>query len=234
MDARERSVEVRRHTSYLPGELRLPERVTARGFLSHLGRLRGGVPEKEIDRLSERIGLEPERHIGDLSKGNKQKVGIVAAWMHDPDLLILDEPTSGLDPLRQHDVQEMMRERAAAGRTVFLSSHELDQVEHVADRVGIIRDGRMVAVEAVSDLKERRVRQVEIRFIGEVPTDELRRLPGVTDVVAKGDRVRVRVEGSMDPLIKALANHQVQTLTSEEPELEDIFLSYYDGRGGER
>ena len=153
---------MRKRTSYLPGELKLPARITARAFLSYLGRLRGGSDEGEIDQLAERIGLELDRNVDDLSKGNKEKVGVVAAFMHDPELLILDEPTSGLDPLRQQDVQELIRERASTGRTVFLSSHALDQVEHVAHRVGIIREGRLIAVEEIATLKERALRRVEV------------------------------------------------------------------------
>ena len=164
LDTRRDSLEVRRRTGYLPGELKLPPRASARGFLSFLARQRGGVEPRMVAALAERLGLDLERPIEDLSKGNKQKVGLVAAFMHDPELLILDEPTSGLDPLRQQDVLELMRERAAAGRTVFLSSHELDQVEHAAGRVGIVREGRLIAVEAISDLKLRALRRVEVRL----------------------------------------------------------------------
>ena len=169
LDTRRQSLEVRRLTGYLPGELKLPARTSAIGFLSYLGRLRGGVDRRAIAELADRLDLHLERRIGDLSKGNKQKVGVVAAFMHDPELLILDEPTSGLDPLRQQDVLELVRERAAAGRTVFLSSHELDQVEHVAERVGIVRDGRLVAVEAIATLKRRALRRVEVRLAGRSP-----------------------------------------------------------------
>lgn len=148
--------------------------------------------------------------------------------MHDPELLILDEPTSGLDPLRQQDVLELVRERAAAGRTAFLSSHELDQVEHVAERVGIVRDGRLVAVEAIATLKQRAVRRVEVRLATPVPgAERLRNVPGVRDVWLGDGVVRLEVEGSMEALVKELARLPVQTLTSEAPELDDIFLSYY-------
>ena len=188
LDAREQSLEVRRRTGYLPGELKLPPRLTARECLEYLARLRGGVERARIERLADRLGLALERPIDDLSKGNKEKVGVVAAFMHDPELLILDEPTSGLDPLRQEDVQELIRERAAPGGTVFLSSHALDQVEHVAGRVGIVRDGRLVAVEEISALKRRALRHVEVRFAGPVPGDALAGVPGVRDVVSENGR----------------------------------------------
>jgi ABC-2 type transport system ATP-binding protein len=228
LDTRSRSLEVRRLTGYLPGELKLPDRSTAIDYLAHLGRLRGGVGGSAIGELAERLGLELERRIGELSKGNKQKAGLVAAFMHDPELLILDEPTSGLDPLRQQDVLELIRERAAAGRTVFLSSHELDQVEHVAARVGIVRDGRLVAVEAIATLKQRGIRRVEVRLAALAPeAKRLRDVAGVRNVSFGDGVVRLDVEGSMDALVKELARLPVQTLTSEAPELDEVFLSYY-------
>jgi ABC-2 type transport system ATP-binding protein len=148
--------------------------------------------------------------------------------MHDPLLLILDEPTSGLDPLRQQDILDLVRECAADGRTVFLSSHELDQVEHVADRVAIVRDGRLVTVETIAGLKERAVRRVEVRLGGPAEGwEELSRLPGVRNASLDDGVLRLTVEGAMDAVVKELARLPVQTLTSEPPELEEIFLSYY-------
>jgi ABC-2 type transport system ATP-binding protein len=228
LDTRRASLAVRRLTGYLPGELKLPSRSSALGFLSYLGALRGGVGRQAIPELAERLQLELGRRIGDLSKGNKQKIGVVAAFMHDPELLILDEPTSGLDPLRQHDVLELVRERAAAGRTIFFSSHELDQVEHVAERVGIVRGGRLVAVESIATLRQRALRRVEVRLATAVDGLEfLRGVPGVRDVSWGDGVVRLDVEGAMDPLVKELARFPVQTLTSEAPELDEIFRSYY-------
>jgi ABC-2 type transport system ATP-binding protein len=227
-DVTAESVEARRLTGYLPGELRPPAQSTAVGFLAYLGRLRGGVEWRVIEELAERLDLDLGRRIGDLSKGNKQKVGVVAAFMHDPAVLILDEPTTGLDPIRQEDVLDLVRERAAAGRTVFLSSHELDQVEHVAGRVGIVRDGRLVAVESIAELKERAIRKVEVRLAGAADgIERLREVPGVESFARDGDVVRLEVHGSMDALVKELAKVPVQTLTSEPPELDEIFLSYY-------
>ncbi|HXG76740.1 MAG TPA: ABC transporter ATP-binding protein [Gaiellaceae bacterium] len=232
LDTRRQSLEARRLTGYLPGELKLPERSAVLDFLAFLGALRGGVERKAIAELAERLGLPLERRIGDLSRGNKQKVGVVAAFMHDPEVLILDEPTSGLDPLRQHDVLELIRERAAAGRTVFFSSHELDQVEHVAGRVGIVRAGRLVAVEAISTLRERALRRVEVRLAAPADVSALRAVPGVRGLTSRDGVVRLDVEGSMDALVKELARLPVQTLTSEAPELEDVFRSYYGGDDG--
>jgi ABC-2 type transport system ATP-binding protein len=228
LDTRWESREVRRQTGYLPGELKLPTRSTALGFLSYLGALRGRVERQAILELADRLQLELGRRIGDLSKGNKQKVGVVAAFMHDPELLILDEPTSGLDPLRQHEVLELVRERAAAGRTIFFSSHELDQVEHVVERVGIVRGGRLVAVESIATLRQRALRRVEVRLATAAGgLERLRTVPGVRDVSWDDGVVRLDVEGAMDALVKELARLRVQTLTSEAPELDEIFRSYY-------
>jgi len=233
LDAQRESLEVRSRTAYLPGDLKLPERPTGRQFLSYLARIRGARVLGGLERLSERIGLDLERPIGELSKGNRQKVGVAAAFMHDVELLILDEPTSGLDPLRQQDVLDLIRERAVAGCTVFLSSHELDQVEHVADRVGIIREGRLIAVEHISTMKRRALRRVEVRFDDGVPVEGLDRIEGVRDVTVSNGVMRLHVEGPMDDLIKALARYPVRTLTSEEPELDEIFLAYYGRSHGD-
>ena len=175
-------------------------------LLEHLSRLRGGAGDDAIEPLAERLGLDLDRPVHDLSKGNRQKIGVIAAFMHDPEVLILDEPASGLDPLRQHDIGRLIRERADAGRTVLLSSHALDQVEHVADRVGILRDGRMVAVESVEGLKDRAVRRIEIRL--DRPGPARAASPRSTESptsVSTAPLIRATVRGSMDPLIKALA-----------------------------
>ncbi len=227
LDARRDGLEVRRRSGYLPGELNLPPKHTGRRWLSYIARLREMPDAREADRLAERLGLDLERRIDELSKGNKEKIGVVAAFMHDPELLILDEPTSGLDPLRQRDVREMIRERAAAGRTVFLSSHELDQVEQVADRVAIIKDGRLIAVEEIAALQRRAVRRVEVRLAQGSAIEGLDRVEGVTHVETGEGVVRLRVEGRMDALVKELARHPVETLTSETPDLDEIFLGYY-------
>lgn len=228
LDVGSRGIEVRRRCGYLPGELRLPARPTARQFLGHFSRLRVGVAAGRPEALAERLGLDLDRRIGELSKGNRQKVGLVAAFMSDPELLILDEPTSGLDPIRQQQVKELIREHADGGGSVLLSSHALDEVEHVADRVGMVRDGRLVAQEDVSDLLAQAVRHVEVIFDGPPPSS-LGRIEGV-EVVRTGDSsVSVRVTGAMDGLVKALARSTVLTVNSAPPELEEVFLSFYGG-----
>ena len=229
-DVRSRSVEARARCGYLPGDLALPARTTPRHFLAHMMRLRGCDAATEARQLAERLGLELDRRIGDLSKGNRQKAGIVAALMHRPELLVLDEPTSGLDPLRQRDVQVLVREHAEAGGTVFLSSHALDQVEHVATRVGIVNDARLVAVEEIAALKRRARRRVEVHLAEPVRPDGLANVQGVRDLQIRDGVWRFEVEGRMAPVIEALSHYPVDTLTSEEPELDEIFLEYYGER----
>jgi ABC-2 type transport system ATP-binding protein len=162
-----------------------------------------------------------------LSKGNKQKVGLVQAFMHEPELLVLDEPTSGLDPLMQQEFLELVRETRGAGQTVFMSSHVLAEVQQAADLVGIVRNGRLVAVERVESLGKRAVRRVEVHFEAPVPATEFTNLPGVRDVESVGPILRATVDGRLDPLVKAIARYPVVDLISTEPDLEETFLSYY-------
>ena len=232
-DTRGDSLEVRRRVGYLPGDLRLPGKRTPRQLLEHVCRLRGGTGGGEVEGLSERLGLELDRPLEEMSKGNRQKVGVVAALMHDPEVLILDEPASGLDPLRQHDIGLLVRERADRGRTIFLSSHALDQVEHVADRVGIVREGALVAVETVADLKRHAPRRVRVRLAEPANTSSLAAIAGVEDVVVRDGMIELKASGPMGPLIRELARLPVQTLDSEEPELDELFLGYYGGTDGD-
>ena len=233
LDSRRDSVEIRRRLGYLPGELRLYERLTPLELFELFGRLRGRFDRAAVVRLAERFELELGRPIRSLSRGNKQKVGLVQAFAPAPELLVLDEPTSGLDPLVQQTFHALVRETVADGRTVFLSSHVLSEVEHVADRVGIIREGRIVAVEEVHALRGRALRELEVRFAEPVGHAVLARVPGVRDVQLEGPVARVLVEGSPDALIKELARQEVIDLRSHEPDLEDVFLSYYSAdRGG--
>ncbi len=224
-------VALRRRIGYLPGELALPADLTVQQALTWYGHLRGGVDAGRVDALCARFDLDRTRRTRALSTGNRQKVGLVQAFMGDPELLILDEPTRGLDPLIQQEFNELVRETRAAGRTVFLSSHILAEVEAVADRVAIIRGGHLIAVDTIEDLKARTPRRVEIRFAAEVPTEPFERLEGVQSVEGYGDLVRLLVDGPMDALVKAVAEHEVVTLASYEPDLEQLFLAYYAEEG---
>ena len=228
LDAQRDAVAVRRRVGYLPGELALYEKLTPRELFTYFGGLRGGVDARTVATLAERFELELDRPIASLSRGTKQKVGLVQAFLHRPELLVLDEPTSGLDPLMQREFNELLRETAADGRTVFLSSHVLSEVQQIADRVAIIREGRLVAVEEVAALHRRAVREVEVRFGAPVPEGALREVEGVRDLSVDGTEARLVVEGSLDGLVKALARFEVVDLYSHEPDLEDVFLAFYE------
>lgn len=227
LDPRADGVAVRRRVGYLPGELALNGRERAADLLRFLAAARGGVAWRRVTDLADRLELDLSRRVRALSKGNKQKLGLVQAFMHDPELLILDEPTSGLDPLMQQEFLELVREARGAGQTVFMSSHVLAEVQQAADRVGIVRDGRLVAVERVESLGKRAVRRVEVHFDAPVPAAEFAGLPGVTGVEVAGPVLRCTVDGRLDPLVKAAARHTVVDLVSTEPDLEETFLSYY-------
>jgi ABC-2 type transport system ATP-binding protein len=226
-------VEVRRRTAYLPGDLALYDRLTVRQHLRWLARLAGGVEPDAIDELAERLSLDLTRPVRQLSKGNRQKVGLVQAFMLGSDLLVLDEPTAGLDPLMQHEFMQMAREQAAAGRTVFLSSHDLSEVQEIADRVGIIRDGKLVAVESVDQLRARAVRHVEVTFAGTPDLDALRELEGLANLAVTGSTATFRFDGDMDPLLGVLAREHVIDLTSANADLDEVFLTFYETGNGD-
>jgi len=228
-DTRSASIEVRRRVGYLPGDFIVDGRQTSREFLTYVGNLRGGVARSRIEALAERLELKLSTPIRQLSKGNRQKVGLVQAFMHEPELLILDEPTGGLDPLMQRTFQEMASEVKTEGRTIFMSSHVLSEVQRVADRVGIIRDGRLVTIEKIETLRERSVRRMEIVFGEPVAAGSFETIHEVRDVVVDGNVLRCVLAGSADALIKAAARHQVISLLAEEPDLEEVFFDYYRG-----
>src|SRR3990172_6900690 len=227
LDSSRASVEIHRRTGYIPGELRLYERMTAEDHLTYLAELRGGVDRQAFADLAERLDLDLSRKIGALSHGNRQKLGLVQALMPRPELAVLDEPTQGLDPLVQQEFYRLVEEIREEGKTEFLSFHILPEVERVCDRVGIIREGRLVTVEHVADLKARAVRKIEIRFAEPVPASAFADVAGLSDVRVHDSVVRCSVTGEMDALVKAAARFHVERLVAEEPRLEDIFLSYY-------
>ena len=182
MDSHEMSVEIRNHIGYVPGDLALYPNLTGRDTLTYFANLRGGVDWSYVDGLTERLEADLSKKVGDLSSGNRQKVGLIQAFMNRPKVLVMDEPSSGLDPLMQRAFQTLMREVAADGTTVFLSSHTLSEVQRVADRVGIIRRGKLIALEAVASLRSKAIRTVNLYFDGPVEASVLKPLPGVRDV----------------------------------------------------
>ncbi len=211
----------------MPGELSLYSELTGRQLLTYLGNLQGQVDAAYREKLIERLELDPTRRIKSLSRGNKQKVGLVAAFMIRPELLIFDEPTAGLDPFVQLEFEHLCEEAREEGRTVFISSHQLPEVEHLCDRVGIIREGRLLAVETISALKERALRRLEIDFVGPVGAEEFSGLPGVRDLVVNDGTLRCTVMGSVDALIKTAARFEIHNIRSIDTSLEEIFMAYY-------
>ncbi len=230
LDIRQSSVEIHRRVGYLNGELALYNDMTGEDLLKYLGNLRGGLDWKYVKELATRFECDLPRRIQGLSLGNKQKLGLLQAFMHKPELLILDEPTNGLDPLMQHQFYDLLSEIKKEGRTIFLSSHILPEVEKVCDRVGIIRQGRVVTVETIESLKSHSVRKLEIHFAGPVPKDKFISISGVRDIIVEDSILTCTVVGSLDALIKAAAQFEVVNIISREPTLEEIFMTYYEGK----
>jgi len=220
-------VAIHRRIGYLPGEFALYDRLTGGQHLEYFANLRGGVDPAYQAGLVERFDLDPSRKFKEYSKGNKQKVALVIALQHRPELLLLDEPTAGLDPLVQQTFFGVLREAVADGATVFLSSHILSEVEKTADRVGIIREGLLVKVGTVEDLRDLAHHQVELRFAGEVPAAAFAALPGVSEVIVEDHVLRLRVAGAITPVVQAAARYELLDFVSREPSLEETFLAQY-------
>ena len=233
LDCWQQSVEIKRLIGYLPGEPSLDPGLTGGQLLEYFGHLRGGVDQSYLKQLIKRLDLDPSRKFRQYSSGNKRKVALIQAFMHRPRLLILDEPTNGLDPLNQQEFGRMVKEVRDEGRTVFLSSHILTEVEQTCTRVGIIREGQLVRVGGVAELKDIKRHEITITFVDAVPAEPFKTLDGVAQVeaLADGHSLRLTMQGGADAVIKAAARYPVVTLTSHEPSLEDIFLRYYEGDG---
>jgi len=229
LDAVREAVEVKRKVGYLPGDV--PQFGSLRGseIVAYLGGMRGGLDRKRVRSIAERFDLDLSRRFREYSSGNKQKLAILLAFMHKPELLILDEPTSSLDPLNQQEFYSLLKEARDDGATVFLSSHVLSEVQRVCDRVGIIRDGRLVQLAQLDELRGIQVHRVELTFAGEddVPEPAIRAAEGVEDVKVAGRVVTCSVRGSIDPLLLAIRDARVVELVSTEPSLEEVFLSHF-------
>ena len=233
LDCWRQSIEVKRLIGYVPGEPSLDPNLTGGQLLEYFANLRGGVDQAYLKRLIERLDLDTSRKFRQYSTGNKRKVVLIQAFMHKPRVLILDEPTNGLDPLNQQVFDGIVMEARDEGRTVLLSSHVLSEVEKTCTRVGIIREGRLVRVGGVAELKDIKRYEITISFAHPVAVETFARLDGVTDVesLSGGSAVRLAMQGAADAVIKAAAQFPVVSLTSYEPSLEDVFLRFYERDG---
>jgi len=220
-------VAIHRRVGYLPGEFSLYDKLTGGQTIEYFANLRGGVDRNYQQDLISRLDVDPSRKFKEYSKGNKQKIGLVVALQHRPDLLILDEPTSGLDPLVQQTFYDLIRETKADGRTIFLSSHILGEVEKTCDRVAIIRDGRLAMVDRVEALRDLAHHQVELRFSGDVPAAAFAAIDGVSDMTTDDHVLRMRVSGSITPVVREAAKYELLDFVSREPSLEETFLAEY-------
>jgi ABC-2 type transport system ATP-binding protein len=228
MDPRRDGIALRRRLAYMPGELRLPERMTAAGLTAAIGRLRGGIDVRRRDELATRLDLDLDRRMRDLSSGNRRKVALLLAFLADAELLVLDEPTNGLDPLMQREFLHLVREARERGTTVFLSSHVLSEVQRAADRVAVLRQGKVIVLGGVEELRRGARQRVEAWFEGAPPADELARLTGLTDPHVEDHRFSAVLAGPIQPLLEVLARHPVVSLLVEEPDLEEALLDLFE------
>jgi len=233
LDSRRDSVAIRARLGNLPGDFGFGREASGLEALRLLARLRGVGGLGRAEALARRFHADLERPLGQLSRGNRQKVGLILATFHEPELLIFDEPTSGLDPLMQEEFLALVGEERQRGCTVFVSSHDLDEVQRICDRVGMVREGRLIAVERMVDLLGKARRKVSVRLAEPSSLDDLRALPGVSELAVADGRASFEVAGDLDPVLKALATHHVTDIEAVHPSLEQVFLGYYreEGKG---
>jgi ABC-2 type transport system ATP-binding protein len=227
LDCQRDAVEVKRLVGYIPGELPQFGGLRGKEIVAFMGGLRGGVDEKVVREICQRFDLNLGQRFREYSRGTKQKLAILLGFMHQPRLLILDEPTGGLDPLNQQEFYKMCHESKDHGATIFLSSHILSEVEHISDRVGIIRAGRLIRTASLHELHDIRVHEVEIEFAAQPPAERIRDAAGVDHVEVAGNTVRCTVHGTFVSLMHAIEGSEVINLSSHEPSLEEVFLTYY-------
>lgn len=230
LDARADSVAIKQRIGYLPAELNLWDRQTAQQIIRFVGQARGGYDERYVQTLAQRLEFDLSKKVRSYSTGNKRKLGLILALMNKPDLLILDEPSSGLDPLMQQTFYQLMREVRDEGRSVFLSSHILSEVQAICDRVGILRAGKLEAVQRVDQLTRADFRHVTIRLREPVPAALLANVPGVSNVAIESRLIKLQLNGDFDPLLRVLGNAYIEDLTVQEPTLEEVFLKFYNVR----
>jgi ABC-2 type transport system ATP-binding protein len=228
LDPRRDGLNVRKLVAYVPGELRLPERMTGSQLVGSIARLRGGLDPARTRDLADRLGLDLSRRLRDLSSGNRRKVALLLAFASEAEIMVLDEPTNGLDPLMQHEFLRLVRDARDAGTTVFLSSHVLSEIQRAADRVAVLRAGKVVALGTVDELRGRARQRVDVWFVDSAPAEELAALPGLENQVVEGRRFAAVLSGPIQPLLEVLARNPVATMLIEEPDLEEAFLDLYE------
>ncbi len=232
MDTWAKSTPIKSHVGHIPDDVSLYDNLHVHDLLEYIDRFRPG-PDPLRGELTERLDLDVKKKVKSLSRGNRQKVAIILAMMHDPEILILDEPTLGLDPLMQQEFYSILGEFKDRGHTVFLSSHILSEVERACDRVGIVKEGRLVDVRAIEELRQNKIRHMDVLFTNYVSPDEFQKLPHVISVEELNSHMRITIKGDIDALIKQIALHQVEDLTFTQPSLEDFFMSFYGQPGGQ-
>jgi beta-exotoxin I transport system ATP-binding protein len=227
IDCQAQSMAARARMGYLPGEMHLYDGLTGQQTIDYFATLRQQEPDAAFVRsLVSRLEFDPSRSVNAYSKGNRQKLGLILAMMHRPEILVLDEPTSGLDPLVQDEVARILFDFSADGRTVFFSSHVMSEVERMCHRAAFLREGRLIAVEDVGAIKGRSLHIVEVTFAEPVPSNAFQ-LPGTREIERDGNTVHLEVQDGIDAAIKAIAKYQVVDLRTEQPSLEQVFRAYY-------
>ena len=233
LDSQKDYIKIRNLIGYLPGEFSIYDNLSGEEYISHILHLRSKSNKiPNIKKLATRFDLDLSKKSKKLSKGNKQKIGIIQAFCHDPEILILDEPTSGLDPLKQQEFEDLVLEFKNQGKTIFISSHVLPEVETLCDRVAIIKNGQIIAEDKMADLKKKSLNRIEVQFSKDFDVDKLRKNIGISKVTGDSNKYIFDIEGNLDKFIKELANHEIENLKTIEPDLEEIFLSYYGEQKG--
>jgi ABC-2 type transport system ATP-binding protein len=224
------SVEIKRHVGYLPGEASLYKHMTGKRFLRYMAALQPPKHKNYVKQLAQRFDAPLDKPMHELSKGNRQKIAIIQAFMHEPDVLVLDEPTSGLDPLMQEEFAALVAERKAAGAAVFLSSHNFSEVQRMCDRVGFIREGTLAAEQTIAELTAKASHTFHLTFVGNAPLHELMNLENASVTHIDSHTVSISIQGELTPLFKTLARHHVTRLRQDEVNLEDEFMQYYHAK----
>lgn len=221
------SVEVKKSIGYLTSDTGTYKKMTGRQYLTYLDELQTASSKKYKDDLAKRFKADLDKKLGDLSRGNRQKISIIQAFMHQPQILILDEPTSGLDPLMQEEFYAIVRESKQRGATIFTSSHIMSEVQKMCDRVGIIREGKLISESRISELSNEAAQTFDITFAKSPPLAKLKSVKGVKSVSSQGNKVTLHMHGKLSPLLKELSNHDVLALDTQQLDLEEIFMGFY-------